>query len=130
MRLKIGGQKFKKDHTTPQPQLRRLQLSSSEMSSYYSDYTSSSGGDSDGDEKNEYIVTIDVNTVESNRSFYAAKRSTTSNLQGKPTYAQKDLEIVASTFYAGGDDGSFRIVTKSKSPISNTNNATSAERWV
>lgn len=55
----------------------------------------------------EYVVTIDLNTPAANRSITAAKRSTTSDFRREPTYRQEDLDIVAGTFYEGGEDSNF-----------------------
>jgi hypothetical protein len=97
------------------------------MSVYYSDSTSDDGyGSDDG-----LILTIDLNTAASDQIIHAAKRTTTSNFQGRLKGQQQNLAIVASTLLSGVEgDVSLRVIKSSKPPSSDEGDTKTRDRWV
>jgi hypothetical protein len=85
----------------------------------------------------DHVVTVDLNTPEATRSILAAQRSATAEFVSGPSHRRQSLDIVAATFYEGGDgsdDSTFRLTAKSKDVQDGTDSRreapTTAARWM
>jgi hypothetical protein len=97
------------------------------MSEYYSDYTA----DDDYELDNGLILKIDINTTASDQVIHAARRTTTSNFQGRLKIQQQDLAIVASTLFSGVESGAgLRVIKASNPQGSDESDSKTRDRWM
>ncbi|KAF3050681.1 hypothetical protein E8E11_009871 [Didymella keratinophila] len=90
--------------------------------------SSSSGSENDDNEFYEHILEIDLDTLESARSIFAARRATTSNFHQETQPVQEQFDLAASVLQQSGEEErlpTVRFITKS--PGSGTSSC--KERW-
>lgn len=80
---------------------------------------------------NDRILTFDLNAHSTDKIIDAAKRTTTLNLRPDRKYEPKNVEIIASTLYSGGDeDGTVRVITASTPRKSTKQDLSARQRWM